>query len=126
MELFAGQRQSKWAHIYTPFSLARRLLFVLTIVLIDNKMREAIFASLIFIQIMFLLHVIIIRPFTPKADNILQIQIETFIAITIVYFYPYNSEEKWSQTATDAFLGVIFANSWLIFIILFGKLIASN
>jgi hypothetical protein len=126
MELFTGLRKSKWAHFYTPFSLSRRFLFVLIIVLSNNDNRESIFAPLILIQIIFWMYVIVIRPFETTGDNILQIQIEAFITIAIVYFYPFSSEEKWSQTATDAFLGIIFANSWLICIILFSKQFDSN
>jgi hypothetical protein len=126
MELFTGLRKSKWAHFYTPLSLSRRLLFVLIIVLSNNDNRESIFAPLILIQIIFWMYVIVIRSFETTGDNILQIQIEAFITIAIVYFYPFSSEEKWSQTATDAFLGIIFANSWLIFIILFSKRFDSN
>jgi hypothetical protein len=119
MEWFSGQRESKWAHLCTPLSLSRRLLFVLIIVLLSSEKRKFIFSTLICIQIIIWMHVILIRPFETTGDNILQIHIEAFITIAIVYFYPHSSKEKWSQRATDTFLGIIFANSWLIFIILF-------
>jgi hypothetical protein len=73
MEYYANIRQNKWARIYTSALLSRRLLFIIIILLFTFFHRNTIFGILLGIQMLYLIQLLIIRPFEELENNIVEI-----------------------------------------------------
>mmetsp|Transcript_5463 Transcript_5463/g.4647 ORF Transcript_5463/g.4647 Transcript_5463/m.4647 type:complete len:85 (-) Transcript_5463:286-540(-) len=63
------------------------------------------------IQIMYLIFIIITRPFSRQENNLVEIANEIFYLILIILCVWLNESEEWNSFNTKAFNGVVFGNS---------------
>jgi hypothetical protein len=121
MELFAGIKNTKYARIYPLFTTMRKFLFVFIVAVLRNQPRETIYSLLLVIQIAFLFHALLVRPFEQKADNLAEIWKEAFVLLSIIVFFSFSSEAKWDNGGTKFYFSFLMINSLVIVSILTGN-----
>jgi hypothetical protein len=121
MELFVGLKDKSQARMHAPLTSLRKLLFVIIIVIIADNSREAIYSLLVIIQVVFWFQVLLIKPFEHKTDNLVEAWKETFVLFSIIFFFACDSEEKWDDGRTKAYLFILLTNILVISTILAGN-----
>ena len=119
-QFYAGTRPTKWAALYSTWSLTRSTLFVLTIIFLAPLGGAAVFSILLALQLIYLAGIIAVRPFKSVWLNALDITNESFIVTYIIIFLVMTNKE-WGESVTDAMLGLIVTNIALIFILIIGN-----
>lgn len=121
MEFYADVKNKRWARLYTALLLARRFLFVIAIIFLAVAGTQWIFGVLLGTQIVYWVALVVLRPFEEAKNNLVEITNETFYFVFIVLMLFLTSEEKWTESMTKLFLGLMTANTLIVTLISFGK-----
>ena len=116
-ELYAGLRNTTWARVYLTFQLMRRILFVVLLITLAQVSSSAITWTISSLQIIYLIMLLILRPFEGLKDNIVEIINEVFFSYFFCWLLHFNSEDAWSSTTTDIYLALLWSNNFIVFCI---------
>ena len=120
-EFYHGLRKTKLCRLYTVAWLSRRLLFVLLIVTISPQSPLLALQILSVAQLLYFIYVAIQRPYIEAKDNLIEIINELFFWIYLLWFWYYNSEDKWNSISSNIYVYLIVANNTLVFLIISSK-----
>ena len=119
-ELYAGLRNTTWARVYLTFQLMRRILFVVLLITLAQVSSSAITWTISSLQIIYLIMLLILRPFEGLNDNIIEIINEVFFSYFLCWLLHFNSEDIWSSTTTDIY-SYYYLNTAALFVNLLSK-----
>ena len=117
MEFYADIKDNKWARLYTPLLLTRRLLFIIIVLLCGSIGRDAVFSTLLFIQVLYFAVMIKLRPFEELESNIVELTNEAFYLVFVTLMLALDGESMWEGTMTTLFVSLITANSLVLLLI---------
>ena len=120
-EIFYGIKMQKKFKLYVPVLLARRALFVTLLILLTSVESWILISILSAVQFWYMVYIMIIRPFENIKENIIEILNEVvffFLIISLIYL---NSATYWNSTTTNIYMGVLIANTMIVFLILLSK-----
>ena len=120
MEFFADIKEHRWARMYTALLLTRRLLFVVVIITLSFIGRQAVFITLLVIQIGYWVVMLVLRPFRSVQSNLVELTNETFFCVFVALMLALSSEKSWTDGMTKLFLSLMTANTIIVAIITIG------
>ena len=97
-EFFADLKPKKIVRIYTPLLMAKRMLFVIIILILQSFGKNLTFSIMFIFQVPYTIYLLIIRPFEAGTDNFIEVMNETFYIVFIVLFWSLDSEKSWTLT----------------------------
>ena len=103
-ELYAGLKNTVWARFYLALQLLRRIIFVSLLITLAPISSIAIVWAISCLQIVYLIVLIILRPFEELKDNLIEIINEVFFNYFACWLTHFNSESVWSSTTTDIYI----------------------
>lgn len=121
-ELYAGVKPSKLARIYIVLALARRLVFIIILMMLHKLETLTTVIILISLQIMYMGAIIALRPFKETTNNLVEIVNEVFFTGFLGSQFHLNSSDRWSDKTTDVFIYFLMSNNFVVMLILLGKL----
>ena len=113
----------KW--IYRSYFLAfliRRTLF--GIILFFWNSLDMIVRVVLFVVVQFLitLYMIVLRPQEELKERISDIINEIFFLYFGVFLLYFNTQDRWTDTSTDAYFWILMSNNFILIIIMIGKI----
>ena len=120
-EIFRGVKMMKRSKLYVSILLMRKVIFVMLLITLQSIQSWILVIILGILQIWYLIHIIILRPFEEKRNNIIEITNEIFFSILLNSLIFLNSESVWSSTIIDIYMWIIMSNTITIFIIIICK-----
>ena len=103
-ELYAGLKITVWTRFYLELQLLRRIIFVSLLITLAPISSIAIAWAISCLQIVYLIVLIILRPFEELKDNLIEIINEVFFSYFSCWLIHFNSESVWSSTTTDIYI----------------------
>ena len=114
LEFFNGIKENPAWRIYLFLNYGRRTFLILSVIVMKEADIYAILGVFCPIQLMYACWVCYLRPFEDAKDNVIDIMNEVFfIGFSSSLFY-FNTESKWSNFASSAYMWAITANTLLI------------
>ena len=117
-EYFNGIRNNSVVRIYTALVLTRRLLIVTFLITWSSLSSIYLMQIVAIIQFIYLLGIIVLRPFQEIRNNWIEIVNEVYFFVMVIYISNYSTSDRWTDTAVDIFLYLILTNSLIIIVIL--------
>ena len=117
-EIFSGVKMMKRSKLYVSILLMRRAIFVILLITLQSIQSWILVTMLGILQIIYLVYIIILRPFEEKRNNIIEIINEVFFWILLNSLIFLNDESVWSSTQTEIYMWTIISNNIAIFIVL--------
>ena len=121
-EFFRGLKQERKHRLYVAILLWRRLVFVILIITWVLLMSRILAAILTIIQVAYIVLLSFIRPYEGTKGNLIEILNEIYFAFLILFLSIINTESDWSSIKTNFYMWVIVSNTFVVFIIVFGKI----
>ena len=99
----------------------RRFIF-LAIIFFMNKL-EMIDKVIFFVvvQILYLSYIVGLRPQGSSKENLIDVINEVFYTYFVMFLLYYNSEERWSETITEAYFWIMMSNNFVLMLVTFSK-----
>ena len=97
--------------------LCRRLIKVLIIVLIPNSLFSLRAVLFLIIQAAHMMYLIKTRSFSQYINQIIEVLNEFVLFILAIFIIDYRSESEWTDTAVDAFIGIIVSHLCILLIV---------
>ena len=119
-EYITGIRDSKIARAYTFVALLRRTLFIVWLIGFYYVGNYTLCIGMAVIQVVYVVFIIIIRPFDRPENNLVEIANEMFYLGMILMLIWLDQREEWTKTRTKIFTGLVFGNSITITLIMTG------
>jgi len=113
-EFLGGIRDNNKARLYSFLSLVKRSAMVLLLILGEAFSPQIIVIGLVFILALYLMYLILVRPFKEVSNNIIEIINEIFLIIITAWLGYFNTESKWSNSLTKTFIFIITSNTLVI------------
>lgn len=108
-DLYSGLKPFRWSRTYNLIFMARRIVFVLLLVLLKNE-DEILRISLITgLQAAYCLYLVVLRPFQQTKDTVLECINEFGYLIICAAFIYFHKQSKWSNTIEWVYWCVILA-----------------
>ena len=85
-------------------------------------MSRILAAILTIIQVAYIVLLSFIRPYEGTKGNLIEILNEIYFAFLILFLSIINTESDWSSIKTNFYMWVIVSNTFVVFIIVFGKI----
>ena len=105
-------KPSVYAKSYAPLFLLHRIL-IWTILWVQSELSlQTKIISLIWIQSIYLILMLIIRPYNQIKANINKIICEASVLATIVLMFVYQDSSEWDNNTEKVFLYLMTASSW--------------
>ena len=109
----------KTARLYYTLFLARRLVFVLFVILFPSS--GSLFSlkilSLLFLQTVYILYAIFVRSFEKSKDQVVELSNEAVFFVLMMLLIRFYSEEKWTNIAVHLYIGIILSQLLILFIV---------
>ena len=119
-ELFLDIKNGRYK-IYIPILLIRRFTFVSILVIFATTYSLIVNALLWFLQLAYLIYMIVLRPFETSKSNIIEIMNEIYFIFLLGWILYFNSESTWNDRASTIYISVLLSNNVFAFIIIWGK-----
>jgi hypothetical protein len=111
-ELYRGVKDSWSAKTYPSVWMLRRLLFAGTVFILSDLHIYYKFAILVMIQILYIMYLLIERPFTSVLESMAEISNEGFILLLLAPLMYFNTEKQWSWMINLVYLlGLLVSNA---------------
>ena len=107
----------KVARLYYLIFLIKRIIMVLTAVLIPTSAFAMKIWLLIILQIISISYAVAVRSFVDKKDQIVEMLNEVVILVLTGALLNCYSEEKWTDNITHIFIGIILLQSYTLMIV---------
>ena len=111
------------ARLYYILFLARRMMMALIIVIVPGTMIVLKMSLLFVLQVACIAYAVSFRSFENKKDQAVETFNECIIAILMIFVTKFDSNEKWTDTSSDAFIAVILFQSWILLLVSMGGVI---
>ena len=106
------------ARLYYVIFLIRRLIMILIIVIIPSSSLFVLKISLLLIlQILCILYATLIRSFSNKKNQMVEVFNETIVLVLMILLAYFNSEDKWTKLGTHMFIGIILFQAYTLLIV---------
>ena len=92
------------------------MIFLIIFKNIDATVSVSIFAS---IQFIYLTIIVWFRPYRLAKDNLMELVNELLFSTILGMLWCYHKKEQWTDTAENAYIGLVISNSGIIMIITF-------
>jgi hypothetical protein len=122
MEYYADIRENKWARSYTSTLLTRRMAFIAIVLLCGFWNRNVIFMILLAIQLVYVVQLILIRPFIHLENNLIEVVNEIFYWVFVGLMLYLDGEEMWTDQMSTLFIGLIVGNNLITALIILSNL----
>ena len=109
--LFNGVSPNKKSRLYIAILQIRRAIFVTLLITVGPISSILVISILVGLQTIYLLILIIIRPFELVKCNIIEIVNEMYFFIMLASLLKFNSVESWEGTPTTIYVWFISSNS---------------
>ena len=119
--LFNGVSPDKKSRLYIAILQIRRAVFVALLITIGPISSTLIISILVGLEAIYLLTLILIRPFELVKCNIIEIVNEVYFFTMLASLLKFNSIESWEGTPTIIYTWFISSNSIFGFTIMFSK-----
>ena len=120
-EFLSSIKERPWARIYTTWMMVRRLLLV-SLLIFGSSLQSIILVSMmILIQLIYLIIVLILRPFDDFINNLITILNEIYYLVLICMLVYFNNPDRWTDTIATIYMYLIMSNSAIIILILVGN-----
>ena len=122
-EFFRGLQQNKKHKLYVTLLLFRRLgfiTFLITCIFIPSRI---LIITLALFQLIYIAILTYLRPYEATKGNIIEILNETYFGLLILLLAIINTEDEWNSVKTITYMWILASNTFVVFIIVFGKLI---
>ena len=120
-QIFEGIKNQKKYKIYVIIQFIRRLVFVVLLITVIPESLYWRISLLLCFQLIYLLVLVLLRPFIQIIVNLIEIISEINLFILLVPLLYYNSQEKWTDTLSIIYMWMIFFNFLTSFTIIIGK-----
>ena len=120
-ELFSGVKETKAAKYLTSMLMIRRAVFVCFLIFWSSLSINFKIGTLDFLQCLWIIYIIIVRPFENLRDTVIWIVNDIQFLILWSSLFKYNESKDWNQTIKYVFTGVIASTGVIVVIIYFGK-----
>ena len=121
-ELFKGIKTQKKARFHVGVIILRRTLFIAALVCLKFCSLEILIGSLWLIQIIFLVWIIVVRPYSEVKSNIIEITNEIFFTLCLWTFIFIHTESSWTLSRTNTYIWVLVWGNITTFVIVLGNL----
>ena len=121
-ELLGGQRHSRCSRLYSTVLLTRRAIFVILLIFGSSLNNISLVVPMIIIQLIYMLYLVIVRPFKLVKDNLIEITNECFYCLLLCLLSYYNTENRWIAVIENIYFLLIVLNSAVIISIMMSKL----
>jgi cysteine-rich repeat protein len=125
-EFFVNQKNTKMARLYNVLLMSRRLFFSIWIFTFMSMSKFSYVLILVLYQISHLVLISIIRPFNNVKDNIVELIWEAIFTPMLFGLLHFNVKDKWDNTITSVYSGMIFFGCALIWLVWFSKIVVCS
>jgi hypothetical protein len=115
-EFFRGLKKNKIHSSYILALTFRKILFSFWIVLFEFTPMGVYVGMITAYQALHFGGLIVIRPYLSKIDNLVEIVIEAVILVILAMLCYYNKQDRWTDSAQTAVLGLIIFMVVFIFL----------
>ena len=122
-EFFSGLKSSKKHRLYVAFLVLRRWIFVAVLISFNSSLVIIKTAILTGVQLLYLISMIVRRPFEDTKCNIIEILNELIFLLLLGSLLIYNSEVAWTETVAYIYIWIIGSNTVVVGFIILGKFI---
>lgn len=122
-EFSSGLKASKLARFYTILLLARRILFVVLLIVFNELDKMVLISIMAFIQAIYFSSIVFIRPFEDKQNNVIEILNEFVFSVLLGMLFHLNTEEAWTGFYSKLYVWIMMGNSVILVLILTGNVI---
>ena len=120
---FSGLKSQKWKRVHILLFFLRRILISIILFLLTDLTTMTKLGMITGIQVIYLIILVIQRPFIHIKDQIIEIMNEVFYIIMIMYLFFFNDRNDWDDATKFSYLSLMFLNFIAILIISTGKVI---
>ena len=117
-EFFEGIKENKLQRLYVFLLLFRRVIFVSILISLTFLKSIFIVAGLSLLQLIYLIWVIMLRPYIECKDNVVEIINEFYFTALLLSLLHFDSLDKWSKVLTDAYIWIIQSNNVVILFVI--------
>ena len=114
--------KDKEGKLYSLLLLVRRFTFVAILIVFASKSPIMVIAVLWWLQLIYLIYLIILRPFDETKSNIIEIMNELYFTGLLGCLIRYNTEARWNHFSTTLYISILLSNSIANVIITLSKL----
>ena len=107
----------KIARLYHFRFLTRRLIMTFIVVLFPDSLSSYKISILLVLQTTYLVYSILNRSFDERKDQMVEVFNESVFLILIMLLIQYHSESDWTDTAENAYIGIILSQLWILTIV---------
>ena len=122
-ELFNGMSDSWINRTFPVISLARNALLVIFVCSTYENSMYLTLSLMIFIQVAFLIYLIVLRPHVWLKDKVSEIFNESVLFLGLIFLYWLNIQSRWSDAVSWVYLSFLMACAVVYFGSAFGKLL---
>ena len=122
-ELFRGLKFNPWVRLYTPIWITRRILFVSLLILVPSNFIIYTMWTIFIIQLLYIIWLIILRPFASTSDNFWEISNELFLIVFFIWVSASINKTCWTDSGSSTFIYLMLLNNLLVMIIVLCKLL---
>ena len=119
-EFFNGVNMKKKDKFYVVMLLIRRSIFVTFLVTLVSIKSSTLVLILSFMQFIYMIYIIVLRPFTEIKSNLIEIVNEVYFFVLLSSLAYFNTENNWNSFITDIYIWTITSNSMMMFWIIGG------
>ena len=123
VQLFDGISLNKKSRLFVWLLLIRRAIFVILLITIGQKSSTIVISVLVGLQLIYLVLLIVIRPYIVIVWNVIEIKNEFYFLVMLALLLKYNTGANWEGTPTTAYTSLIWSNFIVCLLINIGKLI---
>ena len=106
--------------MYVFIALIRRTLLIVWLLAMKDFDPVVLSSGMLFIQVIYYVHILIARPFDRKENNLVEIVNETIYLVMITIIVAFDKSSEWSDTIKTVYGGIIMGNSAIITVIMIG------
>ena len=121
-EFFSGLQSTKGCRFYVIVMLGRKTVFIAILLTLVSVSGRVILIILSVLQLVYLIYICIMRPFSEKKGNVIEILNEIYfflLLFSLVFMY---QESNWSSTKISIYIWAIASNSIVILLLISSKI----
>ena len=122
-EFFEGLKDSKYARLIPILVLARRMAFVILLLMASTDKVLPSLAPMALIQLFYLIVIILTRPMDDVSDNLIEMVNEFFYLFFVSWQLYFNKEERWSSSRSYVYVGSMIFNTIIVCCISLGNVL---
>ena len=121
-ELFEETKSTKLAKCYSLIAMLRKLIFVSFLIFAESLSTIITVGILVFLELLYIINFIIIRPFKSVKNNIIEVMNEfIFFGLACTLFH-FNKQSEWTNTMILIFILIVTASNLISAFIHISKL----